>query len=140
MKTFKEYLTEKKVNVQSPDPAEAESLLNQAQARLADLLSLSLNEKNASFRFESAYECLREAVQSFMAREGYKPYSHEAVVVYAAEKGLLNEKEAISFDRYREKRNDLNYRGQKLTLEDAKEIITFAKNTLLKLRNIPNRK
>ena len=136
MKTFKEYISEKKVKVQSPDPAEAESLLKQAQARWADLRTLSINEKNASFRFESAYECLREAIQSFMAREGYNPYSHEAVVVYAAEKGLLNEKETISFDRYREKRNDLNYRGQKITLEEAQEIITFAKNMLLKLRNI----
>ena len=140
MKTFKEYLSEKKVKAQSPDPAEAESLLKQAQARLADLLTLSLNEKNASFRFESAYECLREAVQSFMAREGDKPYSHEAVVVYSYEKSLLNEKEAISFDRYREKRNDLNYRGQKLTLEEAKEIITFAKNIFLKLRDIHTKK
>ncbi|MFH1682979.1 MAG: hypothetical protein ABIA37_04235 [Candidatus Woesearchaeota archaeon] len=138
MKSFKEYLEEKKVKKGSPDSAQAKSLLTQAIDRLNDLLTLSLTETNSSFRFESAYECIREAIQSFMAAEGFKPYSHEAVVAYAAEKKLLNEKEFITLDRYREKRNDINYRGQKVMLEEAKQIISFAKEIISKLKNVKN--
>lgn len=133
MKTFKEYLEENKVKRGSPDISGARSLAKQAVERLADLKSLPLKSSNASFRFESAYECLREAIQSFMAKKGFKPYSHEAVIVFAQENGLLNEKEVRNLDRYREKRNDINYRAQKIEVEEAKEIIIFAKEVVLRL-------
>jgi len=135
MKTFIEYVKEKKVKRMSPDPAEAKSLIIQATERLTDLLSLPLNDNNASFRFESAYECIREAIQSKMALEGFKPYSHEAIVAFASERKLLNEMDSINLDRYREKRNDINYRGQKVIVDEAKEIISFAKKVVLKLKN-----
>ena len=82
MKEFKELVREGKVEKRTPDFAEAESLLQQAKERLNDLLTLSLNEQNASFRFESAYESLREALQAFLAKRGYKPYSHEAIIAF----------------------------------------------------------
>jgi len=102
MKSFIEYLKEKKVQKQSPDPAEARSLFLQAEARLTDLKSLPIHETNASFRFEAAYEAIREALQAFLAREGYKPFSHEAVFAFAFESKLLSEKEMHRVDLYRE--------------------------------------
>ena len=134
MKTFREFLLEKKVKKEIVDIAEAASLLKQAQERLQDLLTLPLSESNASFRFESAYESIREALQSFLAREGYKPYSHEAIIVFALEHHLLNDQEAASLDRYREKRNDINYRGQKVLVIEAQEIISFAKSIVNRLK------
>lgn len=74
----------------------------------------------------------------FYGPEGFKPYSHEAVVAYAAEKRLLNEKDIINLDWYLEKRNDINYREQKVIIEEAKQIITFAKEVLSKLKNAKN--
>lgn len=133
MKSFNEYVKERKVRTASPDPAEARSLLEQARARLNDVRSLPLQEKNASFRFEDAYESLREAVQAFMALEGFKPYSHEAIVAYAHEKHLLNEREIFTFDRYREQRNDINYRGQRISVDEAKQIISFSRKIILRL-------
>ena len=133
MRSFQNYIDEKKVKKMSPDLAEADSLIQQAQDRVTDLLSLPLNEKNSSFRFESAYEALRETIQAFMSREGFKPYSHEAIIAYAYENELLNEGEAINLDRYREKRNDINYRGQKITVDEAKMIISFTKDLIAKL-------
>ena len=136
MKPFKEYITEGKVKIDYPDSAMAKSLFLQARIRLADLNKLQITDKNASFRFESAYETIREAVQSAMAKEGYKPYSHEATVSYAADKNILNESETATFDRYREIRNDINYRGEKTTIQNAKEAIKFAKKVLSKIRNL----
>ncbi len=130
MKTFKEFVHEGKVHKKSPDPAEARSLFQQAKERYADLQSLPLTEKNSSFRFEDAYECLREALQAFLSLEGYKPFSHEAIFSFAEEKGILQESQAARADRYREIRNDINYRGKKVTMEETKEIINFVKNAL----------
>lgn len=134
MKTIKEYLSEYKIKKVSPDPAEAESLIKQAFERLMDLLSLPLTETNSPFRFEDAYECIREAVQAFMAKEGLNPYSHEAIIAFGREKKLLDEREAFTLDRYREKRNDINYRGQKVTLEEAKGVISLAKEIVVRLK------
>ncbi len=127
MKAFTQFIKENKVIKKSPDPAEARSLVTQAKERLADLKVLPLNKKNASFRFESAYEVLRELLQAFLAAEGYKPYSHEAIFSFASERKLLPESKAMQADRYREIRNDINYRGKKVTVMEAKEIMYFVK-------------
>jgi len=83
---FKEYIENGKVKQSSPDLGQARSLLLQGIERMQDVKSLHISEQNASFRFESTYESIREALQAFMAYKGYKPYSHEAVIVYANEK------------------------------------------------------
>ncbi len=134
MKVFIEFVKEGKVLKESSDPAEARSLFFQAQQRLKDLLSLPLNDQNASFRFESAYEVLREALQSFLALAGYKPYSHEAIFAFARGELLISEAEFQRIDRYREMRNDLNYRGKPLIVAEAQELISFSKQMLSRLK------
>ncbi len=134
MKTLKEYINNNEVKKGSPDPTEAASLIRQALARLNDLLSLPLSDENASFRFESAYECIREALQSFMALDGLKPYSHEAIFVFAHEQKIINERETITLDRYREKRNDINYRGEIIDIKEAQQTIQFAKSMVFRLK------
>ena len=113
MKLFKEFLDAGKVVKQSKDPAEARALFRQANDRFVDLKGLPLNEGNASFRFEDAYECLREALQAFLALEGYKSYSHEALFSFGQEKVLLTEAQSMKADRYREIRNDIILPGEK---------------------------
>tara|TARA_Y100000310_G_scaffold311030_1_gene356914 strand:- start:2137 stop:2565 length:429 start_codon:yes stop_codon:yes gene_type:complete len=135
MKSFKEYILNKKVKKRSPDPAEARSLILQATERMKDLINLPLNEGNASFRFEDAYEALREALQSFISLAGYKSYSHEAIVSFAFENKLLSEAQTNRADRYREIRNDINYRGKRIIIEEANEIIKFVEDLLPVLKS-----
>ncbi len=125
MKAFKAFIEEGKVVKKHPDPSEAGSLFAQAKARLEDLRALSLAEANAPFRFEDAYEVLREAIQAFLSLQGYKPYSHEAVFAFALEHGLLSEGRARTADRYREIRNDISYRGKRVTVDEVEEILAF---------------
>lgn len=134
MKTFEEFIKSKEVKEGSPDVAQADSLFLQGIARLEDLVTLPLKETNASFRFEDAYESIRELLQAFMAREGYKPYSHEAVFVFAHEKELLTEPEFMRWNRYREKRNDIHYRAKAATVEETQEIIEHAKELAKRLK------
>jgi hypothetical protein len=125
MKTFNEFVKEGKVLKKSTDSAEAKSLMKQAEERLFDLKQLPLKDSNASFRYEDAYEVVREALHAFLARAGYKPYSHAALFSYALEKKILTEADCMSGDRYRVIRNDINYRGKKVTMDETKEIINY---------------
>ncbi|MFW6025206.1 MAG: hypothetical protein ACOCRX_02580 [Candidatus Woesearchaeota archaeon] len=134
MKSFQEFVDEGKVKVGSSDPATSISLMKQARIRLKDLLSLSINEETAPLRFESAYECLKEAIHSFMSLDGYKPYSHEAIFSYAYDKKLLTESEVMRADRYRKIRNDINYRGETVSLKRAKKSIEFSKKIIKRLQ------
>ena len=130
MKQFNQFIKENKVLKVSPDPSESRSLMQQAMERLSDLKQLPINERNASFRFESAYEAMREALQAFLAAEGFKPYSHESILSFAMEKRLLSEAKIMQADRFREIRNDINYRGKKVTMAEAKEAIKAASENL----------
>ncbi len=135
MKAFADFIAEGKVQKRSSGPAEARSLFVQSKERLADLQSLPIEERNAQFRFEDAYEVLREALQSFLALEGYKAYSHEAVFSFAYEKRIMSELDVMKADRYREIRNDINYRGKKVGVDETKEIISFVKKVLPDIEN-----
>lgn len=139
MKPFIEFVKEGKAVRKSPDLGEAKSLIAQSKRRLNDIQELPLNKDNASFRFESAYESIREALQAFLSIEGYKPYSHEAIFSFALEKKLLHEHEIFKADRYREIRNDINYRGKTVTVEEAREIILFVKQIMPNLEKKVNK-
>ncbi|MFH1408292.1 MAG: hypothetical protein ABIH34_00120 [Nanoarchaeota archaeon] len=136
MKTFEAFIKEMKVKKGSPDPIEAQSLFKQSEQRLSDLIMLPLSDSNASFRFESAYEVMREALQAFLALRGFKPYSHEAIFVFCKEHELLSMSEYMKGNRYREIRNDINYRGKTVIKSDAEEIILFVQNLTRNLKTI----
>lgn len=61
MKKLEEYIKEGKLKKGAQNPSESESLMIQEKERLKDLLSLEIDEKNCTFRYESAYEVIREA-------------------------------------------------------------------------------
>ncbi|HLD42112.1 MAG TPA: HEPN domain-containing protein, partial [archaeon] len=117
-----------------PDKTRAKSMFAQGEARMRDLKSLPINDETAPFRFEDAYEAVREVLQAFMFSEGYNPYSHDAVIVFGYEKGLLTEAEFRRWDRNRKIRNDINYRSEKTTIEETKEAIEKASELMEKLR------
>ena len=66
MKTFKEFIEEGKVKKTQSDKTRAKSMFSQGDARMSDLKSLPLNSENAPFRFEDAYEAVREVIRAFM--------------------------------------------------------------------------
>jgi len=134
MKTFKEFIEEGKVKKTQSDKTRAKSMFSQGDARMSDLKSLPLNSENAPFRFEDAYEAVREVIRAFMFLEGYNPYSHDAIIVFGYEKGLLTEGEFRKWDRNRKIRNDIHYRSEKTTIEETKDAIERASELIGKLK------
>ncbi len=133
MKSFEEYLKEGKVRTGSSSKSEAKSLKKQAENRFKQQIGKSeLTEENATFKFEDAYEALRQRLQSFMAEQGYKPYNHEAIIAYAKENNILTEAEANKINQFRKLRNDIRYRGETTQKERAEEIIKLARKHIIK--------
>jgi uncharacterized protein (UPF0332 family) len=126
---FKQYVELGKVRSKTPDPVEAVSLLEKSKNRLAFIETRKIDIKSAAFVFEDAYSAAREAAQSLMSLEGYKPYSHEATISFVREKhsDLLNESNAVEFDRLRQLRDDSEYRAVKISIQEAEDCILFAK-------------
>jgi hypothetical protein len=131
MRDFESFLEEGKVKEKSGSPAEARSLRVQALKRFEQQVeSPELTNDKATFMFEDAYEALRQYLQSFMAEEGYKPYSHEAIIAYSVENGFLSKAQANSVNQFRKLRNDIRYRGETSSIEKAESMIELAKSIL----------
>ncbi len=131
---FEFYLDENLVKKGSPDATEAKSLIEKAFQRMEFIKDQHINEKTSTFIFEDIYECVREAAQSLMSLEGYKPYSHEVVIAFLKEFHKFDEYEITAFNRYRILRNNCVYRAAKVSPVVCRESMTFLENFLPKIK------
>ncbi|MFB6200262.1 MAG: hypothetical protein ABEJ83_05235 [Candidatus Nanohaloarchaea archaeon] len=133
MKKFQDYLEEGQVRKDTGSTAEADSLRKQAVKRFEQQIKKTeLTEDNATFKFEDAYEATRQYLQSFLAEQGYKPYSHEAIIAYAKENSIITEKEANQLNQFRKLRNDIKYRAEQTNTEKTRQIIKITQKILEK--------
>ena len=137
MNSFDNYIKAGKVKKKTPDPEEAKALLQQASDRLEYTQEKKITEKNAKFVFENAYEAAREAAQSLMSSKGFKPYSHEATVVFVKEHYSFSDNEISLFDHFRKLRADSIYRAVKIVEKDAQECVEFSRKFVEKVKSFP---
>ncbi len=131
---FQYYLDEHLARKVAVDCEEAKSLMHKATLRLDYIKKQEIKEDTSAFIFEDIYETLREAAQSLMSLEGYKPYSHEALISFLKEFYQFPEHEISSFDRYRILRNKTVYCAANVSPEVCKEALKFSETFLPKLK------
>lgn len=136
IKEFSYYLETAAVRKKTPNKLLAESLLRKADVRLARIKKDTIDAAGASLMLEDAYEAIREAAQSLMEIEGFKPYSHEALIAFLKSRQLLNPPELRELDRYRILRNESVYEAKEFSVETGKEAVIFAENILPKIRKL----
>lgn len=120
--SFEEYIERGKVRKESIDPSQAGSLLKRSKSKFETMEKLGVTEDTATDYLENVYESCKMLVQSLMAAEGFKPYSHEAVIAYAIDELDLDMINTNTLNRYRKLRNDISYRGEIATKNEAKNI------------------
>ncbi len=120
--SFQNYLEKRKVVDSEPDRAEARSLFKRSKQKFENMEKLGIEESTATDYFENVYETCKMLIQAFMALEGYNPYSHEAVIAYALDRLDIDEAIANRLNKYRKLRNDISYRGEAATIEEANRI------------------
>lgn len=99
-----------------------DSLLKSAEKKSQTALRLELDNVTAASKITLYYDCLREILETISIKKGYKIYNHDCYCAFLKE--IMNEgKIADLFDRFRKIRNDLNYYGKDIKVDEAKKII-----------------
>jgi len=120
--SFEEYIERGKVREENQDPSQARSLLKRSESKFQTMEKLGIDKDTATDYLENVYEACKMLVQSLMAAEGFKPYSHEAVIAYAIDELDLDMVNCNTLNRYRKLRNDIAYRGEIATENEAENI------------------
>lgn len=136
MRAFEEFLKQGIIKAKRKDEARAKSLIEGAEKRKNVMEKyLPLNQETAVQIIEECYDIIRELLESKLSREGYKSYSHEAVISYLANLGFSKD-EVIFVDRLREIRHGTKYYGKIVNEEYAKKVKDFLGQIYPKLKRV----
>tara|TARA_Y100000310_G_scaffold176061_1_gene176191 strand:- start:572 stop:988 length:417 start_codon:yes stop_codon:yes gene_type:complete len=116
---FSDFIETKKVKKANKDISLIKSLVFTSKNDLKFLSSLVIDKISARKIMCNYYDILRSVLEAIALMDGYKVYSHEAFTYFLKEKN----EQTISdkFDRFRKIRNDINYYGKNISVEDVKE-------------------
>ena len=116
---FSDFLKRKEVRRAEFDKGLFDSLVATIAVDLKFLEKLKIDEYSARKIMSNYYDVLRSLLEAIALKEGYKVYSHEAFTLYLKEKG--EPEMSLKFDRFRKKRNGINYYGENISVEEVKE-------------------
>jgi len=131
---FDYYLRQNLAKREVPNSGIAESLFSKAKRRIERIETEQISERNSDLIFEDAYEACREACQSLMAKAGYKPLSHEALLSFLVKfyKNDFPSHMVAELDRYRKLRNLSVYEARLASMNDAKLAVVLSM-TIIKI-------
>lgn len=105
------------------DKEKIKSLINSSRTNASVAKSINLNEDSATLIFREIYESIRQIGDAEWGILGYEPMNHEISLEIL--QGLdIKEKTKLNYlNRFKSIRHDANYRGFKVSVSQAKEII-----------------
>jgi len=137
IRPFNSFIEENKVKKIIPNFETAKSLIRRSESFLKFCESAAVSEETAPAVFINAYEAAREAGQSLLCKAGFKPFSHEAIISFLNEKYPQLDKSLLhTFDKFRELRNRIVYDADKVSIDEAKEAIDFARKLIGKIKTL----
>ena len=130
---FSDFIKRKEVRKAEFDPELFKSIVKTAELDLIFLEKVKIDEYSARKIMSNYYDVLRSLLEAMALRDGYKVYSHEAFTFYLREK---EENEiSLKFDRFRKKRNAINYYWESVSVEEVKEYSGEMKKIIIELKN-----
>ena len=113
------------LRIRQLDGEKVKSMVEAAQTNAKVIKMLPLTEETATVVFREIYESIRQLGDAQWWLLGYEPRNHEVSMdilqeIDIKEKLLLN-----YLPRFKKIRNDANYRGFRVTLAQAQEIMDF---------------
>jgi len=98
------------------------SLIKSSKKKSESSKRLKLDSITASAKISLVYESLREILEAFAIKKGFKVYNHECFCAFLDE--ICNDKiSSEKFNRFRIIRNQINYYGKEISVEEAEIII-----------------
>lgn len=123
------FIREGKLRKRHIDIPRVKSLIESARNNVKAVCKIPLNEETATVIFREYYESIRQLGDARWWSLGYEPRaSHEVSMEILMEMKINNVAELKKLDRFRKIRNNANYRGYKINIEEAEEIMKFWEN------------
>lgn len=119
-------IRERKLKIRKRDIPRVRSLLESAKNNADVVRKIPITNENATLVFRELYESIRQIGDAMWWSLSYEPTASHEVSMEILEKTEIRESVKLhKLDRFRKTRNNANYRGYRITLEEAKEIVSF---------------
>ena len=141
-KKFEEYLAKGVLKKCSINSSRAKFLIEESEKSLRGLNKrinvMKIDDDNANSIIKDCYDIIMELIRAKLFLDGYNSsgqFAHEAEVSYLKKLGFSdNEVSFINDLRYF--RNSINYYGKILSVEYAKQVLSFTNKIYPKLKRI----
>lgn len=102
------------------------SMLGSAKTSANFVISLPLNDDSATIIFREIYESIRQIGDAMWWSLGFEPIgSHDTSMKILLEMDIKQKVKLNNLDWFRRTRNNANYRGYRVSIEQTKEIKGF---------------
>lgn len=122
---FQFWITKGGLRNRQRDIERIKSMINSAEVNAKVVQEIKLNENTATLIFREIYESIRQLGDSKLWLLGYEPLNHEVSMEILNEFNIKDKVKLNSLDRLKKIRHDINYRGFRASIEQAKEILDF---------------
>jgi len=109
----------------SLDKEKVKSMIESSTMNMAIVKTVSLTKQSAILIFRETYESIRQLGDAYWWLRGYEPRNHEVSMEILKEMDIREKVRLNHLSRFKTIRNDTNYRGFKVTVGQAKEILEF---------------
>ncbi|MBI2107778.1 hypothetical protein HYU10_03460 [Candidatus Woesearchaeota archaeon] len=127
---WKECCNKRIVKNVKPDADMVSSLVKSSRNKMESGNKLPLSEITAASKLTLAYDSLRELLEALALKRGYKIYNHECYSAFLRE--IVSESgKGDEFDEIRKLRNNVNYYGKEISIDESN--VSIAKIKALRL-------
>lgn len=113
------------LRIRQLDIGKIKSMIESGEINVKVIKSLELNEETSTVIFREVYESIRQLGDARLWLLGYEPMNHEVSMEILREMDIKEKVKLNHLARFRKIRNDANYRGFKVTVAQANEILDF---------------
>ncbi|MBS3167104.1 hypothetical protein J4403_02760 [Candidatus Woesearchaeota archaeon] len=115
------------MRIKRPDYKEATSIALEAERQMNYTLSLQVNDLSAFTIVRNIYECFRMLGDALLMIKGIKSKDHLEAINEITKLHLNTNRPISAIDNLRRLRHNINYYGYHSSIEEAQDILDFAK-------------
>ena len=119
------WIKRKSLRIREKDIARIKSMISSAEINVNVVKGIKVTENSATLVFREIYESIRQIGDAKLWSEGYEPLTHEVSIDILKAFDIKNKFRLNSLDRIMKIRHDINYRGFRSSIEQAREILEF---------------
>ncbi|HLC96000.1 MAG TPA: hypothetical protein VJH97_01645 [Candidatus Nanoarchaeia archaeon] len=107
------------------DSEKIRSMLSSAEVNVKVTKTVPLSEDSATLIFREVYESIRQLGDAYWWTVGYEPSNHEVSMDILGELSIKDSVKLNYLGRFKQIRHDANYKGFRVTMSQAREILDF---------------